>query len=198
MNLKMRNMTEELEICLDRIQERIERLPEGNHTISIDGRSAAGKTTLSEVLAKRLGARVVHMDDFFLPTELRTKERLETPGGNVHYERFKKEIIPLLNKGTAFEYTRFDCTTMDLKEKRMLPEARLTIVEGAYSCHPLLGEYMSLRIFMDVDEQRQISRIRERNGLEKAEVFRRKWIPLEEAYFAAYNIQTWSDIIIET
>ena len=32
------------------------------------------------------------MDDFFLPMELRTAERLEEPGGNVHYERFSAEV----------------------------------------------------------------------------------------------------------
>ena len=35
-----------------------------------------------------VGTRVelISMDDFFLPIPLRTKERLQSAGGNVHYE----------------------------------------------------------------------------------------------------------------
>ena len=33
--------------------------------ISVDGRAAAGKTTLAARLSQLLGASVIHMDDFF-------------------------------------------------------------------------------------------------------------------------------------
>lgn len=176
--------------------EEISALPEGNHTIAIDGRCAAGKTTLAEILADRLDARVVHMDDFFLPTNLRTQERLEEPGGNVHYERFLEEIIPHLNEGSAFFYQRFDCSRMEPGEHRKLPAARFTIVEGAYSCHPILGSYMSFRVFMDVESKTQEDRIRERNGQERLLVFREKWIPMEEKYITEFQIKEKADFVL--
>ena len=40
-------------------------------------------------------------------------------------------------------------------------------------------------------------RILRRNGGEKLEAFRRKWIPLEEAYFSAFDIENKCDIVIE-
>ena len=58
--------------------------------LAIDGMSASGKSTLAQEVADKYGGSVVHMDDFFLPAELRTNKRLETPGGNIHYERFKE------------------------------------------------------------------------------------------------------------
>ena len=58
--------------------------------LAIDGRAAAGKTTLANLLQEYFDGAVIHMDDFFLPLELRTKERYATPGGNVHYERFNE------------------------------------------------------------------------------------------------------------
>ncbi|MBQ3256889.1 MAG: hypothetical protein IJA67_05715 [Oscillospiraceae bacterium] len=59
--------------------------------IGMDGMAASGKSTLAALLADRLDAAVIHMDDFFLPQGFRTPERLRTPGGNVYYERFCKE-----------------------------------------------------------------------------------------------------------
>lgn len=61
--------------------------------VAIDGRSASGKTTLVNALAEQFHTSVVHMDDFFLPVELRTPERFAMPGGNVHFERFQEEFL---------------------------------------------------------------------------------------------------------
>ena len=56
--------------------------------VAIDGRCAAGKTTLTASMQARLECNVFHMDDFFLRPEQRTPERLGPPGGNVDYELF--------------------------------------------------------------------------------------------------------------
>ena len=181
---------------LDLLLDLINKLPPGNHTIAIDGRCAAGKSTLAAYLAEQLAAGVVHMDDFYLPLEMRTDKRLAEPGGNVYRERFLEEVIPHLNKGKAFSYQKFDCSIMALGDWQEVSGGRFTIVEGAYSCLPALGEYMSLRIFMDVESQVQLERIRKRNGEERAEVFRQKWIPMEEAYFEAYAIKDRADVIL--
>lgn len=87
--------------------------PAGAGVIAIDGRAASGKTTLAAALAAETGGAVVHMDDFFLPAELRTPQRLAAPGGNVHAERFAEEVLPFLRQGRPFCYRRFDCRVMD-------------------------------------------------------------------------------------
>ena len=61
--------------------------------IAIDGRCASGKTTFTQKLANYLNAEVIHMDDFFLRNELKTKERLSEVGGNIDYERFTSEVL---------------------------------------------------------------------------------------------------------
>lgn len=182
---------------LKQLFERIEALSEANIIIAIDGRCAAGKTTLAKELAERLEAGVVHMDDFFLPMELRTPERFRTPGGNVHYERFGEEVVPHLGSGEAFFYQQFDCSTMELGQAVFVPASRYVIVEGAYSCHPFLKDYMTLKVFFDVDSCVQEERIRRRNGQEKLVTFREKWIPLEEAYFSEFQIAENADIVLK-
>lgn len=151
--------------------------------IALDGRAASGKTTTANKLADLLGAGVVHMDDFFLPPQLRTKERLQQPGGNVHYERFAQQVLPYLRYEQAFCYPKFDCSQMDYSGQRMVRQSSIRIVEGAYSCHPFFGEYADIRIFSDIDAHSQMERIRGRNGIEMAEIFKKKWIPMEETYF---------------
>lgn len=166
------------------ILEKLAELPRDQiHTIAIDGRCASGKTTMAGMLAKVLDAGVVHMDDFFLPMELRTKERFATPGGNVHYERVRDEVLPKLQATEPFTYRKFDCSKMALGDEILVAGSNYYIVEGAYSCHPALGNYMSLKVFADVEKTEQIERIRRRDGEEMLEIFRNRWIPMEEAYF---------------
>jgi len=163
--------------------------------IAIDGRAASGKTTVAAQLADILGAGVVHMDDFFLPPKLRTAQRLNEPGGNVHYERFSQEVLPYLNSGDSFEYRIFDCTEQDYKNTRKVDASPWRVVEGCYSHHPRLGDYATLRVFFDVDSETQINRIKVRNGEEMAKIFVAKWIPLEERYFVSYGVKGNAQIL---
>ena len=165
--------------------------------IAIDGRAASGKTTMSGLLKTILQTDVVQMDDFFLPLELRTPERLQQPGGNVHYERFAEEVLPYLKETDAFAYGIFDCGRMDYHGRREIGAGNIRIVEGSYSCHPFFGEYVDIRVFSDVAPEEQMQRIVKRNGTQMAEMFRTRWIPMEEAYFKAYQTEEKADICLK-
>lgn len=167
-----------------------------SYVIAIDGRCASGKTTMAQMLAELTGAGVVHMDDFFLPMELRTPERLQEPGGNVHYERVLEEVLPYISKTEGFSYGRFDCGQMGIAGRRFVEAGNLRIVEGAYSCHPKLGDYMSLRVFSDVDASVQLERIKDRDGENALKAYRERWIPMEEAYLETYDIRVMADIVL--
>jgi len=168
----------------------------GPRVIAIDGRSASGKSTMARQLAAITGAGVVQMDDFFLPPELRTPQRYAQPGGNVHHERFAQQVLPQLRSGEAFAYQRFDCGTLALGPWKQVEASRWRVVEGAYSCHPILGEYMDLRVFSDIAPEEQLARVRVRNGEEQAKVYAERWIPLEEAYLSAYSIEQAADLTL--
>ena len=165
------------------------------HIIAVDGRSASGKTTMAEALAEITGGGVIHMDDFFLPGNLRTDERLGEPGGNVHYERFSAEVIPCLSSADAFSYISFDCEKMQMGESRRVKASAWRIVEGAYSCHPKLGDYMDLRVFCDIAADEQQRRIRSRDGEELLAVFSSRWIPMEEHYINTYKTKDNADFL---
>lgn len=164
--------------------------------IAIDGRAAAGKTTMCQLLEKVLDAGVVHMDDFFLPPHLRSDSRLAEAGGNVHYERFAKEVLPWVGTAEGFSYRIFDCRTMNYEGHREVKASGWRVVEGSYSTHPAFGEYADVKVFLDVEPKEQMKRIVRRNGENMARMFEDRWIPLEEAYFDAFQVKETADMVI--
>lgn len=181
------------------ILEKIAALPRGDRAcvIALEGRAAAGKSTAAESLAAILGAGVVHMDDFFLPPELRSEERFAVPGGNVHYERFAAEVLPHVACPDRFAYRIFDCGKMAIEGEREVDASAYRIVEGAYSCHPTFGDYADLKVFFDIAPEVQMQRIIARNGAQMAEMFQKHWIPLEEAYYKANRTKENADLVVE-
>jgi uridine kinase len=182
-----------LEVLVKLLQEK-ESASKVNIVV-FDGRSGAGKTTIATFLANILKTKVIHMDDFFLPPAIRTKERLNETGGNIHYERFLKDILPKIRKKEAFSYLKYDCLTKSFTVKREIPSSKWRIVEGAYSTHPLFEKYYDLKVFCDISPKEQIRRIILRNGQEKAKEFAEKWIPMEEKYIKEFKIREDVDLI---
>lgn len=166
--------------------------------VAIDGRRVAGKTTFARQLAKITGAGLIYMDDFFLPGDMRTEERLKEPGGDVYYERFAEEVLPAVGNALGFDYMCYDCNNIGFGARRTVPAGTLRIVEGIYSCHPKFGDYMDLRIFCDIAPLDQRVRLKMRNGDNSLPLFLEKWIPWEEKYFAAFRIKEKADIIVRS
>ena len=78
---------------------------------------------------------------------------------------------------------------------RLTPN-KVRIVEGSYAHHPALGDYADLKVFSTVEEGEQMARILRRNGERMAEMFRTRWIPMEEKYFSHCGIRDQADIIL--
>ncbi|MCL2874149.1 MAG: hypothetical protein FWE29_04375 [Defluviitaleaceae bacterium] len=168
-----------------------------NIVVAIDGRCGSGKTTLAAEMKEVLKCNVINIDDFFLPPNLRTEKRLNEPGGNIHYERFTDEVIKGLKSGKPFEYGVFDCREMSIVKTEVVKPSTVTIVEGAYSLNPHFGDIYDLKIFCDIDPDLQKTRIINRDGVEMYKDFESKWIPMEEVYFKAFNINDKCDYVIK-
>ena len=187
-------------VSLPLLLEEIEALrrARGRVLVALDGRCASGKSTLAGQLAERHGWSLVHMDDFFLRPEQRTPERYATPGENIDHERFLEEVLRPLRAGeTEIVYRPFDCQSMTLAGPVVLRPAAVTLVEGSYACHPALRELYDLRAFLTVEPEEQLRRIAVRNGEAGLAAFRQRWIPLEEKYFAARDVERACDYTLE-
>lgn len=165
--------------------------------ISIDGRCASGKTTLSNLLKQIYDCNVFKMDDFFLQPHQRTKERLESPGENVDHERFEQEVLIPLSKHEDIKLRKFNCSTLSIQSAHLIPYKSFNVIEGSYSMHSDLQRYYSYSVFLTVSKEEQLSRLEKRNP-NMLNNFIQRWIPLEELYFKTFSIQDICDIKIDT
>lgn len=179
---------------LSDIQNRLDR---GERLlIVLDGRCAAGKTSLARSLSQRYGWPTVHIDHFFLRPQQRTPQRYETPGENVDHERFLEQVLLPLRRGETALYRPFDCHTQQLSSPLRVEPRAVTVIEGSYSCHSALWPHYDLRVFLTVDSVEQLRRVAAREGEAQAKVFQERWIPLEEAYFAAFDLEKRCDYLL--
>lgn len=162
--------------------------------ISLEGRCASGKSTITSKLKHKY--TVIPIDDFFLPINLKTKERLNEIGGNINYELVKKMLVELkqaLKRNLeVFSYSAFDCSKQEYYTKEIILKDKV-ILEGVYSASIYFRELIDKIAYLYVDKETQLKRINNRSLKEK---FINEWIPLEEKYFEHILIEEISDIII--
>ncbi len=163
-------------------------------TVAIDGRCAAGKTTLAERLTAQVRCNLVHTDDFYLPFACRTADSEQQPAGHMDIERLKSEILLPLASGEAAIYRPYNCHADCFLPSVCLTASLPTIIEGSYSCHPRLRSLYDLRIFLDIPKAEQLARLSRRNPA-ALPAFQSRWIPKEELYFTTYHIRENCDFI---
>ena len=163
--------------------------------LAIDGRCAAGKTTLAAQLAEEWDCNVIHMDDFYLPFVRRTSERLALPGGHVDLDRLREEVLLPLRTGRSFRYRPYDCHADRWLPPRFLDGTKSTVVEGSYSCHPELSGLYDARVFLDIAPEAQLERLKNRDA-DAVNTFLSTWIPREEQYFSVCNIRERCGLVL--
>lgn len=164
--------------------------------VALDGPCATGKTTLGGLLAQLYQCPLFHMDDFFLPPERKTPQRLAEPGGNVDAERFLAEVLAPLSCGAPVQYRPYRCHAGTLGEEISVPASSLAVVEGVYSLRPDLQPYYHVRCFLDAPWLVRRERLLKRGGAEALDRFETLWIPLEDAYFQSLSIRGSCDVVL--
>ena len=180
------------------VQNAIQQLLSEKETVivAIDGNCTSGKTTLASQLAANYDCNVFHMDDFFLPFERKTPERLAEPGGNVDRERFYREVILRYKESEPITYGVYDCSCGQIARLRSAAQAPLLIVEGSYCLHPLMADAYDLKVFSTCPADVQSQRILQRDGETFHRHFIEEWIPMENRYFEVFKISDQSEIIL--
>lgn len=167
------------------------------HVLAIDGRCGSGKSTLGKLISEIYDCPLIHMDDFYLPQAMRTKERYAMPGGNVHFERFEKEVYEAILKEEDFDYGVFSHEVMDVHHYHHVKKNSHYVIEGSYSFHPKLRKYSDFKVFLTQSKESQKQRILNREGEKIWEMFETRWIPLEELYFNSEDIEGLADVVID-
>ncbi len=165
-------------------------------TVAIEGNSGAGKSFFATALKKFYDCNVLSTDDFFLPFEMRTKERLSEIGGNIHYERLS-QALKIIKSSQDLEYYSFDCKT-GKQIPKILKANRLNIVEGCYSLHPTLKKEYDLAVVLTVNKAQQQQRIFLRDGEKVFQDYLSKWIPMEQEYLKTLSLKDIPVIYLDT
>lgn len=203
------------------ILEQIERAKAQNERLLlvIDGKCGSGKTTFAEKLYEHYKCNVFHIDDFYLPIAMQTQEVMSKPGGNINFERFIEDVMIPLKISDGIDYKPFLCRNQNYAPNVRMEKTNINIIEGTYSCHPTLREFYAqmkcdsgidncaekeqypkkwnvITMFLDIDEENQIKRLKKRVGEERFKIFEDKWIPREMEYFKVYDVKEYCDYSI--
>lgn len=163
-----------------------------NIIVALDGMSGSGKSFYAKVLSEYYNCcNVIACDDFFLPKELATKERLAIAGNNIHHERLRV-VLENIALDKPFVYQKFNCKTQQYTDCKVEPK-RLTIVEGSYSLCGQLADYMDIGAIFTVDANTQCNRLIRRDRASYP-IFQQHWIPLENMHLATLEMNKYIQI----
>lgn len=178
-----------IEAQLRQVTARFARLsPADRILITIDGPCGSGKSTLAAALSEQLACPVVHMDDYVIPHAQKTSKRLAVPGGNADQERLLMEVIRPWMAGKPASVRPYLCHEDRFGAAQALPESRVLILEGTYCNLPAIAQHATLRLFLTIAPDEQQRRLLGRVGSQRLIAFNERWIPLENAYFAAFHL----------
>ena len=166
--------------------------------LALDGRCGSGKTTMAAALAEQFPDSIVlHTDDFYLPPADRVPGWEQTPCANMDLARLRDEVLAPARAGKPVLYRACSCREGAYLPVQQLAAQPLVILEGSYSHHPILADFYDLKVFVTCSKEEQARRLQAREG-ERYENFVRRWIPLEEAYFAQCRIEALADLLWDT
>jgi uridine kinase len=203
---------------IDALAEAITSLRPGHPTrVAIEGRSAAGKSTLADELAAAVRARGrevmrASIDDFHRPGHKhRSRRGGWTPQSyydeGYDYEAFRDLLLTPLGPGGS---RRCRPALFDSFHDNWLPEdwqtvgdRTVAIVDGAFLLRPELAEHWDFVVWLDVDFETMVARARRRDvawvgSADEVEArYRRHWIPTHELYERLVDPQVRAHAVVD-
>lgn len=168
------------------VRERLAGL-DGTRWVGIDGKGAAGKTTLAAAVAAVLpGAVVVHVDDFARP-RVETWER----------DRFVEQVLVPLLGGRPARYERWDWGRDASAGWDEVAVGVPVVVEGVSSTDVRLGVPWDVTLWLDLPAEVRLRRALERDGEGMRAQWVERWMPAEDAYEATQRPQDRVDAVVD-
>ena len=200
---------------LGSIADRIEAFGTRRVRVAIDGRTAAGKTTLGHEVAALLAERGrtvlrASLDDFKRPwADAHVYDRLS--GDGYFRNAFDLEAIRTLllepsdpdGCGAVALCSIDPLTQIDHSQTRVtMPNDGVLIVDGVFALRPELNRYWDLRIWVDIDvemsRRRAIERDAPREGVQQAEALHRdRYGAAEATYCAEVGPVSLADVVVD-
>jgi len=181
------------------VRERIHDLDQRPLVVAIDGPSAAGTTTLGDVLDSELIAALIPSDDFYRDLDDQQRWNLSPADGVEQYfdwRRLREEALLPLLAGEAARYRPFSWVPGGGLSERVVTirPARIIIVEGVYASRPEFADLIDLSVLVATPEPE-----RHRRMLARAhgnDVWWSRWAAAENLYFTSIRPPESFDLIV--
>jgi uridine kinase len=188
-------------VFADRIR-LIERDRPGSILVALDGRSAAGKSTLAAVVAPLVGAVVIDGDDFYSGGAAETWDAMSAAEKVSHCIDWRRQrpVLEKLATGVAAYWHPYDWEADDgsLAETPVVCQpAPVVILDGAYSARPELSDLFDLRVLLDAPAELRMAQLIEREGEDYREEWNARWDEAEQWYFGKVMPPESFDLVIQ-
>jgi cytidylate kinase len=153
--------------------------------VCVDGPAGSGKTTLGATLAERTGAQLIHGDDL-----MSGWRGLDAVG------RQLAALVEPLAAGRTGSYEHFDWEHDRYDRTFEVPPAPWLVVEGVGSGAAAIAAYISVLVWVEVDDELRLARGLARDG----EEMRERWLTFmgdEAALFAGDGTRERADVLVD-
>lgn len=169
--------------------------------VGIDGRSAAGKSTVASIIAQEFAdthdsadaVTVIEGDQFYAGGSSESwdhKTASQKAAGVIDWRRQREVLAQLLQDGCAewrpfdWEAENWDTDTVPLSPIPIVTQsAPVIIMEGAYSCRPELHELLDVRVLLSVPPNIRRRQLLDREGYDYRADWEARWSEAENYYF---------------
>jgi uridine kinase len=162
----------------------------GQHLIAIDGPAGSGKSTLAKDLYLYFSAKrevnLLGLDDIYDGWENALGEKLT--------KDLEKIAQAHANK-TSISVPIFDWTTSSYGTVREIKPREIMIIEGVGSAQEVTRAHNAITIWMDIDPERGVQRVLERDGHHIASHMK-AWQVIQSEHFAHSGAKESADFII--
>jgi uridine kinase len=157
----------------------------GGRLVCVDGPAGSGKTTLGRLLADRTGAQLIHADDL-----------MEGWRGLDAVGRQLTALAEQLSSGAPASYRHFDWQHDRYDRIVTVPPAPWLVVEGVGSGAAALSPYLTVLVWVEVDDDVRLARGLERDGV-GVEGHWRQFMLDERNLFARDRTRKRADLLVD-
>jgi uridine kinase len=187
-------------VLTERIRQVERNLPKPI-LVALDGRSAAGKSTLAASVAPLVDAVVIDGDDFYSGGAAGMWDAMSAAEKVSHCIDWRRQraVLETLARGGAAAWHPYDWAADDgtLEQTPVICEpASVVILDGAYSARPELADLFDLRVLLDAPAGLRRERLIEREGEGYREEWNARWDEAEQWYFGNVMPPEAFDLVI--
>lgn len=167
--------------------------------IGIDGCGGSGKSTYADKIKEVFSdVTIVHMDDFYLPTNqiLKIDATKKPIGADFDWKRLLNQVLEPLSQEKEGYYQRYDWETDSLAKWHTVPIGGIVIIEGVYTIREELADKYDLKIWVDCPRNIRLSRGLERDGEQAREMWESNWMVSEDLYVEKQKPFARADLIV--